>query len=213
MSSTDATSSAPPRWDGPATLLGGLLWLVSYGVDIVVGMRTGQAPADPTASPLHWLGATSFVSATLALGVGLVGLRTRLQGRSPKLGLVGLVFAALAIAASAVNLVLLSGILGGVRIIPPLGAVGVLGGCVGVTLLGTATVLARTLPRPASLVLPWVGLLHIGLLFASGLSLDGVPRYVLDNSPFAITGALWCFLGIARMRASAPGLALSSPRP
>lgn len=203
MSPRDA-SSPPPRWDGPATLAGGLLWLVSYGVDLVVGSRTGQAPSDPTASPLNWLGAASFVGATFALGGGLVGLRTRLQGRSPKLGVAGLVFAWLAVAASAVNLVLLSGLLGGVRLIPLLGAVGVLSTCVGVTLLGIAAARTRSLPGPGRRVLPWVGVLHIALLFASNLSVGDVPRYVLDNMPFALTGTLFCLLGAERMRTHAP---------
>jgi hypothetical protein len=212
MSTQDASAS-PPRWDGPATLLGGLLWLVSYSMDVVVGMRTGQAPTDPAASPLAWLGATSFVGATLGIGVGLVGLRSRLQGRAPRMGLAGLVFASLTIAAATVNLVLLTGLFGCVRIIPPFGAIGVLGSCIGVTLLGIATLRARSLPRPGSLLLPWLGLLHIALLFASTVSIGDVPRYVLDNLPFALMGALWCALGIDRMRTRAPSEALSSPLP
>ncbi|WP_257454345.1 hypothetical protein [Archangium lipolyticum] len=203
--------SSPPRWDGPATLVGGLLWLLSYGVDLAVGMRTGKLPSDPSASPLDWLGATSFVGATLALGVGLVGLRVRLQGRARKTGLAGLVFASLTLGAALVNLVLLSGLLGGVRLIPPLGAVGVLSSCIGVTLLGIATVRARSLPRPGCLVLPWVGLLHVALLFASNIPIEGVPRYVMENTPFALIGAVWSVLGLERMRTRAPSATLSSP--
>ena len=48
----------------------------------------------------------------LALGLGMAGLFTRLQSRSKKLAITGLLFTVIALALATANLVLLSGVLG-----------------------------------------------------------------------------------------------------
>ncbi|QRN95010.1 hypothetical protein JRI60_38870 [Archangium violaceum] len=198
----------PPRWDGATAMLGGLLWLVAYGVNVVFGLENGHAPLAPSDSRLAWLGAASFSGAQFLFGITLVGVWLRLRGRARWTGLVGLLLAAVPLCSAATNAVLLTGLFGPVRVIGALGALGVLGTCLGALFLGIASLRARTLPRWNALLLLALGPATVVLLVLSTLSFGpGVPAYVVDDMPFAIAGSAWFSLGLAlRQRPSVPAL-------
>jgi hypothetical protein len=200
MSQPSATLSSKreqPRGEGPAAMLGGGLWLLFYGASVLAGRELGEGPRDVNDSGLPRLGAVMFSGALLLLGTSLMGLRARLQGRAPRLGLAGAVMAALAIAMGTVNVVMLTGLLGRPRFIGGLAALGVLCVCTGAVLLGLATRRAQVLPRWASNLLAVTGPLTVVLIATSGLRFGSIPGYVLDDLPFAIAGLLWITAGVA----------------
>ncbi len=56
------------RWEGPAMMLGGLLWILTYVVEIVIGVALGAetySQADPSASLLEWLWPVFFIGGDL----------------------------------------------------------------------------------------------------------------------------------------------------
>lgn len=74
-------SSKLIRWGGPAMMLGGLLWILTYVVEIIIGLTLGEAVynrADASASLLEWLWPACFMGAIFFLGIGLLGVRARL---------------------------------------------------------------------------------------------------------------------------------------
>ncbi|HEX5751034.1 MAG TPA: hypothetical protein VFZ09_32710 [Archangium sp.] len=186
-----------PRGEGLAAMLGGSLWLLFYGASALAGRELGEGPRDVNDSGLLRLGAAAFSGALLALGIGLMGLKARLQGRAPRLGLASTVMAALAIALGTVNVLMLTGLLGPPRFIGGLAALGVLGVCTGAVLLGLATRREQVLPRWGSTLLAVTGPLTVVLIATSGLRFGSIPGYVLDDLPFAIAGLLWITAGVA----------------
>ncbi|PTL79251.1 hypothetical protein [Vitiosangium sp. GDMCC 1.1324] len=184
-----------PRWEGPAAALGGLLWFLYYAVDVWAGLQTGQvASSDLNATPLSWLGFSSFGGGLLFLDFALVGLPLRLQGRARWPARGALVLAALALTASTLYSLLLSGLTGSVRLVQEFGAIGVLSSCVSATFLGIAMGREATLPRPASTLLRSFGGLMVALLILSNFH-GPFPAYAMDGLPFGIAGLVWIFLG------------------
>jgi hypothetical protein len=184
-------------------VLGGLLWVFMYGTEILLGLKTGETYGDPSESVLAWLGGASFSGAIFCAGIGFVGLYARLQGRSRKLGIAGLLLESVAIIAAAVNLslLLLSGVTGAVTEFEPLGLLGVVGTFVGgCLLLGIAALRADVLPRWAGVLLLTVGVLF-WLLIVATIPLEAVlPSYVIEDLPFPIAGAALVLVGRALSR-------------
>ncbi|WPB74610.1 hypothetical protein KYC5002_37075 [Archangium violaceum] len=185
------------RWEGPAAMLGGSLWLLFYGASALAGRELGEGPRDVNDSDLLLLGAAAFCGAVLSLGTSLTGLRARLQGRARRLGLAGGVMAALALATAALNALLLTGLVGRARFVGGLAALGVLGVCTGAVLLGLATRREQVLPRWGGTLLIVTGPLTVLLIATSGLRFGSIPGYVLDDLPFAIAGLSWITAGAA----------------
>ena len=183
------------RWGGPTMMLGGLLWILAYATGLIVGVTTGELPQDPGASALAWVGAASFSAAILFVGIGLAGLYARLERHSKKLAVAGLVLACVAIITAAINLVLMTGILGEARVLNSLGGVGVLSILGGATLLAIAALRAKVLPRWVRFVLLVVGVLTFPVLLATIPLESALPPFVIADLPFAVVGVALIAVG------------------
>lgn len=193
-------SSNLTRWSGPAMMLGGLLWVLTYVVEIAIGVTLGEEVynrADASASLLEWLWPAFFMAAIFFLGVGLLGIHARLQGRAKIPGLLGALLASVAIIAASINLVTLTGVTGEPTASDGLGFLGVVGTLGGSVLLGVATLRARVLPRRARLTLTFLPLAFIPAIIAT-IPLESVaPEYVIADLPFPVIGLVLAAVGYA----------------
>ncbi len=186
------------RWGGPAMMLGGLLWILTYMVEIVIGLTLGEAVysrPDASASLLEWLWPACFMGAIFFLGVGLLGVRARMEGRSRKLGIAGALLASVAIIAASINLVLLTGVLGKATALDGIGFLGVIGVIFGSIVMGIAALRAKVLPRWARFTLTFLPLAFIPAIIAT-IPLESVaPEYVIADLPFPVVGAVLATVG------------------
>ncbi len=190
------------RWGGRAMMLGGFLWILTYATEIVIGLALGEETyrqAEPNASLLEWLWPAFFMGAVFCLGVGLLGVRTRLEGRSRKLGIAGTVPASVAIVASSINLVLLAGVSGEPKALDGLGFLGVLGILLGSILMGFAALRAKVLPRWARIILMLTPFLFIPAIIATIPLASVLPDYVIADLPFPVVGAALATVGYAML--------------
>ncbi len=205
-------SSTLMRWGGPALILGGLLWGLTYLTELVIGVTAGEAVydrADPSASVLEWFWPAFFMGALFFLGVGLLGVWARLEGRSRILGSIGALLACVAVIAATINLVLLAGVTGKPTALDGLGFAGVVGVVFGSTFLGFATLRARVLPRWTRFVLAFIVFAFVPAIIAT-IPLEGVlPDYVIADLPFVFVGAALAVVG----RAMLPGSTSAVGRP
>jgi hypothetical protein len=186
------------RWGGPALILGGLLWVVTYAVEIAIGVTLGEAAyaqSDPSTSALAWMWPACFMGAVLFLGVGLFGVAAHLRGRAKVWGLVGTFLACLAVGAASVNLVTLSGVLGEPTASDDFGFLGVIGVLGGAIVLGIATLRARVLPRWAGLTLALLPLAFVPAILATIPLESIVPDYVVADLPFPVVGLVLATVG------------------
>ncbi|CAA9454303.1 MAG: hypothetical protein AVDCRST_MAG14-1357 [uncultured Rubrobacteraceae bacterium] len=183
-------------------MLGGMLWVLTYMVEIVIGVTLGEAAynrAEPSTSALVWLWPAFFMGALFFLGIGLLGVSARLEGRSRKLRILGALLASTAIIAAFVNLVLLTGIFGKVMALDGVGFLGVIGVVFGSILLGIATLRAKVLPRWASVVLTLAAFLFIPAIIVT-IPLESVaPEYVIADLPFPVVGIALATVGYAML--------------
>ena len=195
-------SSKLIRWRGSAMMLGGLLWVLTYVVEIIIGVTAGEAAynrADPGASLLEWLWPAFFMGAIFFLGIGLLGVWARLQGRAKILGLLGALLACVAIVAVSINLVMLTGISGEPTASDDLGFLGVIGTLGGSVLLGIATLRAMVLPRWARFTLTLLPLAFIPAIIATFPLESVLPEYVAADLPFSVVGAVLATVGYAML--------------
>ena len=195
-------SSKLIRWRGPAMMLGGLLWVLTYVVEIIIGVTAGEAAynrADPSASLLEWLWPAFFMGAIFFLGIGLLGVWARVETRSKKLGTAGALLASVAIAAASINLALLTGVSGEATALDGLGFLGVIGIISGSILLGIATLRAKVLPRWSRVVLTLTPFAFVPAIIAT-IPLESVaPEYVIADLPFPVVGAVLATVGYAML--------------
>lgn len=195
-------SSKLIRWGGPAMMLGGSLWILDYVVQIVIGVTLGAqtySEADPRDSTLIWLWGIFFMDAVFLLGMGLLGVWARLQGRAKMPGLLGAFLACVAIVAASINLVTLTGVTGEPTASDGLGFLGVIGTLGGAVLLGTATLRAKVLPRWARLTLTLLPLAFIPAIIATIPLASVAPEYVVADLPFPVVGAVLATVGYAML--------------
>ncbi len=195
-------SSKLIRWGGPAMMLGGSLWILNYVVQIVIGVTLGAetySQADPRDSALVWLWGVFFMGAVFFLGIGLLGVRARLQGRAKILGLLGALLACVAIVAASINLVTLTGVSGEPTASDGLGFLGVIGTLGGSVLLGVATLRAKVLPRWARLTLALLPLAFIPAIIATIPLASIAPDYAVADLPFPVVGAVLASAGYAML--------------
>ncbi len=188
------------QWGGPALMVGGLLWVVTYAVEIAIGVTLGEATyaqAEPTGSLLEWLWPASFMGAVLFLGVGLLGVASRLQGHARIMTFFGTALACLAIGAAAINFVTLAGVIGEPTAFDGLGFLGVIGVLGGSVLLGIATLRARVLRRWARLTLALLPLAFIPAILATFPLESVAPVYVVADLPFPVVGLVLASVGYA----------------
>lgn len=102
------------RLTGAALIAGGLLWIAAGTASIIIGMLTGKVtPGLDASSPLiARIGIWLLPLGILPLGVGLLGIFSRLAGRSKGLSIPGVALAAVGILLGVGALINLSGIFG-----------------------------------------------------------------------------------------------------
>ena len=162
------SSSALIRVGGLAGMVGGLLWVVKGGSILL----TGQQPP------------VVFEAALPLFAVGLLGLHARLEGRGGPLGKAGGLVACAALAAAALVLV---------APLPPFYVVAGFGPFIGLVLVGSATLQARSFPPPWSALPLAMGLGGpILILAGGGLALMGER---LLEIPIVLVGLAWMLLG------------------
>ncbi len=189
------TATNTMRWAGPAAMLGGLLWILAYGLEVLAGATTGEQIGEySNQSGLNLIYLLMVHAALVLLGIGLVGLRARLGGRSKKLGIAGLSLACIAIAMGAVNPVVRIGLLAF------FGILGVVGGSL---VLGIAALRTGALPRWARPLPLLVGIMFFPLIFLTFPLESILPSYATSNFPFPITGAVWVAIGYAMLASRA----------
>ncbi len=190
------------RWGGPALILGGLLWGLTYLTELIIGFAEGEETynrADPGASVLEWFWPAFFMGAIFFLGLGLLGIWARLEGRSPIAGTLGAALACVAMVAGSINLGLLTGVTGEPTAHDGLGFAGVIGILLGSTLMGIATIRTNVLPRWARFVLTFLVFAFIPAIIVT-IPLEGVlPDYVIADLPFPVVGAVLAIVGYAML--------------
>lgn len=188
------------RWGGPAMMVGGLLWVLTYVVEVIIGVTLGAetySQPDASASLLEWLWPVFFMGAIFFLSIGLLGVRARLEGSAKTLGILGALLASVATVAASINLVLLAGVFGKATALDGLGFLGVIGVIFGSILLGVATLRAKVLPRWARFTLTLLPLIFIPAIIAT-IPLESVlPEYVIADLPFPVVGLVLASVGYA----------------
>lgn len=181
------------RSAGPALVAGGCMWVVMYALEIVIG----PGGMDPAASSLEWLAAVVFSGAILSIGLGLIGLRESLAGRSRKLGIAACVPVVFAVCCTAVNLVLLAGVVGEARVIGVLGGLGVVGALLGATIMAAATIRAGVLSAWARAMLLAAGVVTLPVILLT-IPLEAVlPPHAIGNLPFPAAGLAFAAVGLS----------------
>jgi hypothetical protein len=193
------SSSPLVRWGGFTLILGGLLWIVSYGAGLVNGKTID--PLIQNLSLLEWIGGIAFSGALLFLGIGLAALSARLQERAKRLALVGMLLAFIPITAGLINLVLLTGIFKGIRVLVLLAGIGVVSTFASATLLGIATLRTKALPRWTALILLVTGLVTFPVILLTIPLSAVVPDSIIGDLPFALSAALFLVVGSQVLRA------------
>lgn len=175
-----------PRAVRPALMIGGATWLAYYGMWIWSGVTTGHEPAQGT--PFGLASAVVFFIALVGITGGLASLGMQLRKFAAGFGNAGLAFALIALVCSVVGIASIA--LGAIR--PgTFGGLGVVGSCLGATLLGIAALRSKALARRDALVLLAIGVVTFPLIVAITAILPTLPSWIVDEMPFAIAGLSW----------------------
>lgn len=181
-------------------VVGGLLWVTTYVVEILIGVLLGEATyASPESSSswLVWLWPATFMAAVFCLAGGLMGVACRVGQRGRLLAMLGAALAAVALTASAVNLVRLTGVLGEATTSDGLGFLGVVGVLGASILVGAAALRGRAVPRRAGWALALLPLAFVPAILAT-IPLESVaPDYVVADLPFPVVGLVLAAVGVA----------------
>lgn len=188
---------------GPALVVGGLLWVATYVVEILIGVLLGEATyasPDTSSSWLVWLWPATFMAAIFCLATGLLGVAAQIGRRGRVLAVLGGLVAFVALAASSVNIVRLTGVVAEPTASDSLGFLGVIGVLGGSVLLGAATLRGKVLRRRARLTLVLLPLAFVPAIIAT-IPLEAVaPDYVVADLPFPIVGLVLATVGITLHR-------------
>lgn len=188
---------------GATLLIGGLLWVATYIVEVLIGVFLGEATyasPDPSSSWLVWLWPATFMGAIFFLATGLLGVAAQIGRRGRVLAVLGAILALVALAASLVDLVRLTGVAGEPAASDSLGFLGVIGVLGGSVLLGSAALRSKVLRRRAALTLALLPLAFVPAILAT-IPLEAVaPDYVVADLPFPIVGLVLAAVGITLHR-------------
>ena len=185
------------RLAGPALTLGGVLWIILYIVIVIIGLETGKlAPSlDVHSSALVRIGIWLLPLSLLPLGVGLLGVFARLEGRSKGLGITGVVFTSIGIVLGLGALIVVSGIFGFNEFLnSKIGGFGAFATVIGTGFLGWATLRARVLPRCMAWTMLIIGIVTIPILFATPLPIG--PDWATDFVAFLLSGIAYVVVGV-----------------
>ncbi len=188
------------RLTGPALIVGGLFWIATYIVIVIIGLQTGELapPLDAHSSLLQHIGIYLLPLSLFPLYVGLLGVFSTLEKRGGVFGITGVVFATLGIVLGAIDLVVLSGIFGSVQSLNAnFGGMGAFSRVIGTGFLGFAALRARSLPRWMAWTLLIIGIITIPILFATPLPIG--PNWATDFVAFLISGIGYTVFGVTLM--------------
>lgn len=185
---------------GVTLLTGGLLWVATYVVEVLIGAFLGEATyASPELSTswLVWLWPATFMGGIFFLAIGLLGVAAQIGPRGRVLAVLGGVLAVVALGASLVNLVRLTGVTGEPTASDGLGFLGVIGVLGGSVLLGTGALRGKALRRRTALTLALLPLAFVPAILAT-IPLETVaPDYVVADLPFPIVGLVLATVGVS----------------
>jgi hypothetical protein len=192
---------------GVLLVVGGLLWVTTYVVEILIGVLLGEATyvaADPSSSWLVWLWPATFMAAVLGLAAGVIGVACRVGRRGRVVAVLGAALAVVALTAAAVNLVRLTGVTGEVTASDDLGFLGVVGVLGGSILVGAAGLRGRAVPRRAGWTLALLPLAFVPAILATFPLASVAPEYVVADLPFPVVGLVLAAVGVALHRVRTP---------
>lgn len=184
------------RLAGPALTVGGLFWITIFMIIVIIGVQTGklEATLDARTPALARIGIWFLPLSVLPLGVGLLGVFSRLEGHARGLGVTGVVFASLGMALGISDLVVLSDIFGSsVSLSSRLGGGAVFATAIGTGFLGWAALRACLLPRWMAWTLILIGIVTIPILFATPLPIG--PNWATDFLAFLVSGIAYTVVG------------------
>lgn len=186
------------RRSGVAAKMGGLLWMLHYGLHLGFGMTTGQRLTQAGETLHGSLDTIAYFGACIALGLALLGLSRSLSSHQRGWGVAGAVFALTAMAAG------VAGVGAAFGLISNAGTVGSVAGTVGILGLFLSAVFTGNGLLRAGAAPPWVSLavVYFGWLTLPAsrmlLPFEAVlPTYTVAKLHFAVAGALWIALGSA----------------
>jgi hypothetical protein len=186
---------------GPAFAIGGFLWVVLYGVVIIIGLQTGKlvSALDPAHTPiLAHIGIWILPVSILVLGVGQVGVFARLQRRGRGLGITSVVFTALGMLMAFIGAIALSGISSSLaNLSATMAGLGAMSTTVGAAFLGGAVWRARILSHWMVWTFMLIGIVTIPVLFATPLPFG--PDWASDFLAFLLSGIAYALLGFRLM--------------
>jgi len=185
------------RLAGPALIAGGLLWVAAAVLSVIIGMLTGMVNPFPDAhSPaIVYFGIWSFPLAILPLGVGLLGMFARLEGRARGLGITGVVLTSLGIVLGIGALIVLSSIFGTSNLLDSLfGGFGSFATIIGTGFLGWAALRARALPRWMAITLLVMGFVTVPFIFVTPLPIG--PGWATDMLGFFLSAVVYIVVGV-----------------
>ena len=190
------------RLAGPALTVGGLFWIATYIVIVIIGLQTGKLapPLDAHSPLLVRIGIYLLPLSLFPLYVGLLGVFTGLERRGRAFGITGVVFATLGIVLGAIDLVVLSGIFGSSQSLNAnIGGIGAFSIILGTGFLGFAALHARVLPRWMAWTLLIIGIVTIPILFATPLPIG--PDWATDFVAFLLSGIAYAVVGTSLIAA------------
>jgi hypothetical protein len=188
------------RLAGPALAVGGLFWIATYIVIVLIGLQTGQLapPLDAHSPLLVRIGIYLLPLSLFPLYVGLLGVFSGLEKRGRVFGLIGVVFATLGIGLGVIDLVVLSGVFGSSESLnASVGGMGAFSITIGTGFLGFAALRARALPGLLAWTLLIIGIITIPILFATPLPIG--PNWATDFVAFLISGIGYTVVGVTMM--------------
>ena len=190
------------RLAGPALTVGGLFWIATYIVIVIIGLQTGKLapPLDAHSPLLVRIGIYLLPLSLFPLYVGLLGVFTGLEKRGRVFGITGVVFATLGIVLGVIDLVVLSGIFGSSQSLNAnIGGIGAFSIILGTGFLGFAALRARSLPRWMAWTLLIIGIVTIPILFATPLPIG--PTWATDFVAFLLSGIGYTVVGMVLIAA------------
>jgi hypothetical protein len=195
-----STSSFPVAHDvvRAASVLVLPLFAAHNALWIAHGLRTGGLLYEAMSTPLGRLDAAVFGAAYVAVPLALLGLAFGLGGRQRALGRSGVVFAAVALAGSAVGALALAA-----SGEPPPYAfpVATLAMFASALLVGAAHLRAGVVQRRVAVAVALFGALTLPLGLALPALLGGVaPEYTYFEAHFLFSGAMWSVVGLSTDR-------------
>jgi len=185
------------RLAGPALIAGGLLWVAAAISSVITGMLTGEINLYPDAhSPaIAHIGIWFLLLGILPLGVGLLSVFARLEGRARGLGITGVVLTSLGMVLGAGALIVLSGIFGTSGLLNSLfGGFGSFATIIGTGFLGWAALRARALPQWMTVTLLIMGFVTVPFIFVTPLPIG--PGWATDFLGFLLGAIVYVVVGV-----------------